>query len=442
MRIHFIDNKQDYIAFNCETLKFFEINHNTRLVIEDIIAGISKNTIINKHNITEDIFDNIENSINDTHIKEYEIKNSETLYKLTLNITNKCNMNCKYCYADGGQYNSEEGVMTKDIANQTFKTFLSKYKNIKIIQFFGGEPLMNIPMIKHTCDYFADLLKNNKIDFMPEFGVITNGTIYTEEMADLLNKFPISMTVSIDGCEDVHDSARIYNNGNGTWKSIIENIKKYKSKTNQPVAIESTFNAIHIKAGQSIVDVLDSIKETTGIQNVHIVPVSVDCNSPLKLDDRSPFVKSVHDIFEIKRTENKDFSYTFVSRIIQSLKQKETIRYLCGAGISIFSVSSKGDIYPCFILTDIEQYKMGNVYDNGVFESHKFLCIHNMLSNFSKFENSKCSNCFNNKVCYGCIGTNHFNTGNIFETPDEECEMYKNMTESVIIELSYLNNNK
>ncbi len=437
MNLHFIKNDTDYIMLNCSNLKFYNINENTKGVIDDIIAGFEYDQIGKKHNISEDDFQNILKTIDENStIPEFTAKNSDFLYKLTLNITNKCNMSCKYCYACEGEYLSSSSVMEQNTAKSAIDVFLKRYRNIKNIQFFGGEPLLNIPLIEFICEYFTKLNNENKIEFLPNFGLITNGTIYTEEMISIVNRYNILMTVSMDGNQELHNATRVFKNGSGTWQKIIENIRKYKLATNQPIAIEVTFNSNHVNSGYSIINVIKSIKADTGINNVHVVPVSVDTASTLKLDNRYDFINSVHDIFDFKRIENQDHSYAYIQRIIQSFKVKKTNKYLCEAGISMFSVSYKGDIFPCFMLTDIEKYRMGNIFDENLFESELFTTISNQLLEFSKFKNSKCTNCFNNKICFGCLGANYFNTGNIFETSEEDCFMFRKMTESVIKELS------
>ncbi|HGD3883178.1 TPA: SPASM domain-containing protein [Streptococcus agalactiae] len=51
-----------------------------------------------------------------------------------------------------------------------------------------------------------------------------------------------------------------------------------------------------------------------------------------------------------------------VNQILDSLFNKKISNKICGAGATVFSVSAKGDIYPCFMLNDCEEYKLGNVY--------------------------------------------------------------------------------
>ena len=91
------------------------------------------------------------------------------------------------------------------------------------------------------------------------------------------------------------------------------------------------------------------------------------------------------------------------------------------------------------MLTDIEKFKIGSVYDPEVLGGIQYKNIINKLESFSKFKGSKCENCFNNKICTGCIGSNYFKTGDINDTKEDDCIMYRSITEKVILELASAN---
>ena len=232
---------------------------------------------------------------------------------------------------------------------------------------------------------------------------------------------------------------RIFKSGKGTTSTILNNIKKLQSKTNEPQGIEVTYNSAHVEENLSVKDVVKYIKDDIKVDNIHLVPVSGDEDSNFTLKNTDAFKESVKDIFEEKVNNNKDYTYSLITRVIQALNLRKTNKYICEAGISNYSVSVLGDIYPCFMLTDIEKFKIGNVYDSEVFDGVQYKNIINKLESFSKFKDSKCENCFNNKICTGCIGSNYFKTGNIHDTKEEDCIMYRSITEKVILELASAN---
>lgn len=440
MRVHFIKEEAKTVMFLPDSLRFYKVNDVTRKIVEAILVNEKEDEIVRKFNINIAAYKKIKALLdNEEMVEEVTAKRENDLYKLVLNITNKCNLACRYCYANGGNYCSEEGIMSIDIAKATLDTFLKRYRNIKIIQFFGGEPTFNLDVVEFVCKYFEEKYQRNEIDFIPTYGTITNGTNVTDRFTKLINMYDIQVTVSLDGPEKVNDKMRIYKNGIGTTNIILKNIKKLQDETKQPAGIEATYNRAHVDGNLSIKNVVKYFKDEVNIGQVHLVPVSGDENSNFILKNTDAFKESVKDIFGEKINNKKDYGYSLITRVIQALNNKKTNKYLCEAGISSYSVSVLGDLYPCFMLTDIEKFKLGNVTDEIVFKGEKYNKITGVLETFSKFENSKCEDCFNNKICTGCIGSNYFKTGNEHETKDDDCEMYRSITENVIMELATTN---
>src|SRR6266566_5370594 len=98
-----------------------------------------------------------------------------TLGRLTINIANACNLWCSYCYADHGQYHAPSSLMQPDTAVAIVTKCLGLYDNIRLIQFFGGEPLLNIEAIEAVCQYL-----NSRGDAIPRFVATTNGTLLND----------------------------------------------------------------------------------------------------------------------------------------------------------------------------------------------------------------------------------------------------------------------
>lgn len=440
MKVHFIDKTEDScVMFLCESLRFYNVSRNVKEVVEDILKNVPKDEIIKKYVINQDTYETINHLILSEPAEDITGESEDSLYRLVLNVTNVCNLNCRYCYADGGSYSSAECMMDEATARKAVDLFYKKYRRIKVIQFFGGEPLLNETVIRFVCQYITELYESGVIDQMPLFGTVSNGTVYSDQLAETINKYHISVTFSIDGPQEIHDKMRIDKCGNGSFQKIEDNIAKYNHYSAELNAAEVTYNASHEECGYSVLDTVKFLKNDMNIQNVHIVPVSGDACENFRLHDRESFSESVEEIFNEMKNNKKDYSYAFVNRIVKALKMRKANKYLCEAGISNYSVSCKGDVYPCFMFTDVEKFKMGNIFDQEpFFDSPHFLQMKNTLKSFSKYNYSKCENCFNNRICSGCLGTNYFNCNDINCTPDEDCEMQKKLTEKVLIGLSEL----
>ena len=114
---------------------------------------------------------------------------------LTLNVANKCNLNCAYCYANGGVYSSSENLMNVQTAVDAVKLFAEYYHELKRIKFFGGEPFLNPDAIEATCEICKSLVKQNILRYMPDFDTVTNGTLLNQKLIDLIKTYNIAVTV-------------------------------------------------------------------------------------------------------------------------------------------------------------------------------------------------------------------------------------------------------
>ena len=133
-------------------------------------------------------------------------------------VTTGCNLKCKYCY-EGTEKKSEN--MTKEVADKTIKFIKATYdkKSLEplVVEFHGGEPLLNYPIIQYL------ILEIEKIFPEALFGITTNGLLLTTERIKYLSeKMNYGFSLSIDGDRDINDQNRIDYHGNGTYKAIMK----------------------------------------------------------------------------------------------------------------------------------------------------------------------------------------------------------------------------
>lgn len=444
MKVHFIKDSDTILAYFIDTQRFFAVNEATKSLITSIMNKENKESILNRFNLSLDEYTGIERKLIDysTPVKTQEVNTvskERVLGKLVLNIANICNLRCKYCYANGGSYHSDEDLMTMEMAERSLNKFYSFFDKINVVQIFGGEPTMNMPVVKYICEYIAG--KDKELGMKTKIGLVTNGTIVTDEFIGLVKTYDIQVTVSYDGDPKVNDLMRVYASGKGTSDVILNNIKRLKEETGQPTTIEVTFNQNHINNGVGIIDIIKFINNTVGNIPLHIVPAGGDTNCYYVLNNRDEFIKSVDDVFT--NSQGTDvYTYSLVQRIVTALMTKKSSKYICEAGVGTLSVSIKGDIYPCFMFTDDSSVNLGNIADENVFQSDTLIKGLKRFTAFNKEENEECKQCFIRKSCNGCLGINFLETGNIFTLSEVSCEMFRKMTERVILNLYKLKQQK
>lgn len=434
MNIHFIADDSVQLAYFGETARFFAINSLTKSLIEDIMMQKNTDVLTTQYPLTHLQLQQFQDKLFAYALPNTPIPtpNTKHLEKLVLNISNTCNLKCKYCYAHHGTYGTTQHLMTKEMAKQILDRFYSYYDDIRILQLFGGEPTLNLPVIKFICDYVTE--KNKSLASPTAIGFITNGILITDEVIELINTYNLQVTVSYDGHPLVNDTLRVFPNNQGTSALIIKNIKKLQAQTSQPDAIEVTFSQEHIKQGISILDIMEHIHKEFGNVEVHIAPVSSTCKCSYSLETLNPFIESIDDLF--KQENPDDYVYNMVRKSISTLLTKKFEHdFICEAGITTLAVSSEGNVFPCFTFTDTEGLYMGNVTDPELFSSEPFTRVQNKFINFSKSQNAFCQSCFAKRLCNGCLGCHFLETGNPFNLNEAQCNMNRQMAEKLILNI-------
>lgn len=422
-------NSEDYIVFLPETLQLFSINAYTIPIVQNVADGMTYNEAKKEFTeLTEEMYTKIYTVLHTKKKCISEKMPSDTLYRLVINISNNCNMGCKYCYANEGVYCSSQNLMDCQMAELILDKFYSVFDTIETIQLFGGEPCLNIPVIKLVCEYIKRNVKNTAI------GMVTNGTILTDELLELIKKYNILVTVSLDH-ENIHDLLRPYkNNLTGTYEKIISNIKKMQTKTKQPQQIEATYTKLHETMGISVTDVLESIQQHVGNVPVHIVPVCTE-QEEYQITDTKKFVDSISDYFEKIKNGKPVIKHSYVDRFISPFFEQCPSSRFCSAGEGTLSVSTTGKIYSCFYFTDQKDDEIANI-EEKVEDIKRKIAARRMLS-YDKMGviSNKCNNCFANSVCYNCLGVNQSETGNRYIMSDFNCRLIKDGLQRTLEEL-------
>ncbi|WP_339101622.1 radical SAM/SPASM domain-containing protein [Candidatus Enterococcus clewellii] len=444
MRVHFIKRKQTHVAYFPDTYRFFSINDTAESLIQSICdekefeevedIHISKGEYLNFKEQIEGYSKKNPSKLDSKLENQSPIISEKVLSRLAINITNSCNLECKYCYANGGNYHSDEHIMKEETLKTTLDKFFSYYDYIQNIQLFGGEPLMSIRNMEIVCDYVKKI--NNTQDRKTSIGLVTNGTLINKKFIDLVKKHDLFVTVSFDGHRLVNDINRIYSNGRGTSQVIIDKVSYLKNETNQPGTIEVTYNKSHTDNNVTVKECVDTCNKLFGDIPIHLVPAGGTPEDNFVLDSNTHLIDSVDDIFD--EWDDGMTSYSLINRIVQALVSKQgNDGYICDAGIGTLSVGADGGIYPCFMFTDNKDHLLGDINDEALLSSKK---AYNILTNLEKFNNKKknpkCQSCFMNTMCNGCLGLNELNSGQIDKLSETDCDMHKKMAEHIIVRLT------
>jgi len=315
---------------------------------------------------------------------------------LTLNISHACNLKCTYCF-EGIEFRKNSEMMDKDTAIKATSLFLEQLGDTKgTIIFTGGEPLLNITVFKEVVNFVKSKTCNVK------FLIKTNGTLISRDIMDYLISNEFIIQISMDGCKDAHDCHRKYANGEPTF-NIVENVihnildKDYGHN----LIINGTVTHQNIELLEESYEYFKSIK---GIKSYFIKPVMGEKEQEFTLsdDDYKIYTKNLFSRAkeEYAATGENDVNYDRVDGI-------------CGIGVWHISVDTDGKIYPCYRLSGIDEFLMGDIMQTGL-----SLTIPKKLADLYNIDlNSKCSDCFGKLFCKrGCYANK------LLAAPSDTCK--------------------
>lgn len=167
---YIIRAKDTNIIYHPSTYTLLDTNANTIKCIEDILKGESDTFIIRKYNSSIHEVATLRSKIlsitKKTKVNFITTPMKRSVTRITIHVTNDCNLRCKYCYANGGNYHEEKGIMTKKTAEEFIEFMSSHFDYVGYIVFFGGEPFLNTHIIDYICRTITEQYKSKQIAYL------------------------------------------------------------------------------------------------------------------------------------------------------------------------------------------------------------------------------------------------------------------------------------
>ena len=166
----------------------------------------------NEELFTEDVYEN----------RIVDFKKRQTVVKaLCLHIAHDCNLACKYCFAEEGEYHGRRALMSFETGKQALDFLIANSgsrRNLEV-DFFGGEPLMNFDVVKQLVAYGREQEKLHDKHF--RFTLTTNGVLLDDDIIEFANQEMDNVVLSIDGRKEVNDRMRPFRKGAGSYDLIV-----------------------------------------------------------------------------------------------------------------------------------------------------------------------------------------------------------------------------
>lgn len=328
-------------------------------------------------------------------MKYTNLLETRTLGRLEILVANKCNLNCRYCYAHGGDYDRESQVLTPELAKKYLRAlFTDRYTGVNGVMFFGGEPTISPDTIRTICEFFEQYSSLGLIDKMPYFTMVTNGTLIDEALAEIIKKYHIRVTVSVDGPPEINDKLRVDKVGNGTFAKIERGIRLLQEVGNPPQMLEVTYTTLHHELGYSKTDIRRYLQEHFQVDNVLIE----NCELNGYDDSLTCHTKDISG--EADEKNNK----LAVLKLRQKLSNSHFGDLACSAGTSSFALNPNGELYPCHQFTGMNEFCIARFVD-GEFDFENYSMLLKRISMVHKCQSIHCEDCWAKDLCNICPAT-------------------------------------
>ena len=358
------------------------------------------------------------------------------LSTLVVNVTNRCNLSCAYCYEYGEDRIAEPaaGGMPKLMREETarasvdFMVERSGASPVVRLTFFGGETLLNFAVLEKTIPYARR--RAAEAGKRVEFSLTTNGTLLRPEVIEFLADNEVGVTISIDGPKEMQDRFRVFHDGRGSYDVVAPKVRELLARhRSRPIGARVTLTS----------DVLDvtriyrHLREEVGFWEVGFAPVTTSPGRAHALGETG-FDSLLAQFRELGREfleaalAGRHHGFSNVRDTVEELHRGASKALPCGAGLGLMGVATNGDVALCHRFAGSDEHKLGTVRD-GVDETAQeaFLDAHHID------RKTDCRTCWARPLCAGgCYHEAYTRYGTTRAANLHYCEWIRGWTETCL----------
>lgn len=360
-----------------------------------------------------------------------DFKKRKTVVKaLCLHIAHDCNLACRYCFAEEGEYHGRRALMSFEVGKKALDFLIANSGNRRNLEvdFFGGEPLMNWEVVKQLVEYGRSQEKIHNKNF--RFTLTTNGVLLDDEIMEFCNREMSNVVLSLDGRKEVNDRMRPFRKGAGSYDLIVPKFQKFAESRNQTnYYVRGTFTRNNLDFSRDVLHFAD-----LGFKQMSIEPVVADPKEPYAIQEEDiPKILSEYDKLAVeyinRRKEGRGFNFFHFMIDLQQGPCVAKRLSGCGSGTEYLAVTPWGDLYPCHQFVGQEKFLLGNV-DEGITNT----AVRDEFKLCNVYAKEKCRDCFARFYCSGGCAANSYNFhGSITDAYEIGCQMQKKRIECSIM---------
>lgn len=354
---------------------------------------------------------------------------------LCLMVAQECNLRCTYCFAGEGTYGGG-GLMPEEVAFKAVDFLLAHSGSVRAVEvdFFGGEPLLNFPVVKAVVDY--GLEKARALGKEISFTLTTNAVLLDEPRACFLLERGINVVLSLDGRREVHDRFRRFPDGSGSYDRVLANARRFflawaAGPRSAYCYVRGTFTREN----------LDFTRDFCHLADLGFTAVSLE---PVVASPAAPYAIRAVDLAAAEAEYER-----LVEAYLDLRHRGKPVRFFhfeldpaggpcltkrltgCGAGFAYLAVGVDGRLYPCHQFVGTEEFSLGDlergVARPGLVEAFRRAHVYN----------KPCVHCWARFFCGGgCHAAAYAATGSIMKPSAIGCALMRKRLECALYALA------
>lgn len=352
-------------------------------------------------------------------------------HEVTLFATSRCNLHCRYCYAEAGKKNID---MPFEIAKSAIDLVAKNAGLLGLPKFAvgfhgGGEPTLAWDLVTSAVSYAHEISSKKGIDV--EIFAATNGLFNEKQRDFIVNNFN-NLNISMDGPADIQNYNRPTVNGNGSYELIYQNLKFF-DKEGFNYGIRATITE---KTVERLVEIVEWFKSEFNLSFLHLEPVWL-CGRCQTTGEKPPNDNDFITHF-LKAADKAN--QTGINLIYSGLRLDSLLSKFCAASGDGFNVLPEGTVTSCYEVTESDDRKAELFhYGKYDFQQNIFIFDNDKIKRLQKFsvENiDYCSDCFCKWHCAGdCISKVFDYSGTFEHKGSTRCELNRQLTSQKLNEL-------
>ncbi len=310
-----------------------------------------------------------------------------TTLTVTIVMNLDCNFACPYCYEEGvksGRYMSTE---TADQLIAFIERQLTPDKKNLVVDFYGGEPLLSLPLIEYISERLVALTQSREVVFSAT--MVTNGSLLKRPVAERLTALGLRMAkVTLDGPAHVHDRYRPFKSGAGSFDIILKNIEACADVLT--ISVGGNFDRASYPYLVSLLDELEARGLTPDrLGSVKFDPIVDTGKTDMAASERHGHCLTIDEPWALEaevmlREEilKRGYRLPKVMTVFCAVENKDAL-----------VVNYNGDIYKCPGFLGHSDFVVGTVFD-GIKDYHDTYQL-------DVWKNDDCLACTYLPLCYG-----------------------------------------